>query len=92
MQSITTVITFFQVSTPAMPSAPQPIVTYSTKKQHICKYCAKEFSTKWNVIRHVKLFHNPDDPVIVPQGVANGFLMQMSITAPSMKPERYQYL
>nr|XP_002121746.1 putative mediator of RNA polymerase II transcription subunit 12 [Ciona intestinalis] len=59
------------------------------RRVHICKYCAKEFSTKWNVIRHERLFHSPNDPVIVPHSVANGMAVTVAAAAPVGKPERY---
>lgn len=61
------------------------MVQYTGRKQHICKYCAKEFSTKWNVYRHIKLFHNESDPILVTN--TNGIVMQKLVTAPG-KPER----
>ena len=68
-------------------SRPQTHVGHS-RRVHICRYCAKEFSTKWNVIRHERLFHDPNnDPVIVPQSVANG-VTTMPVAAPAGKPER----
>ncbi|XP_076825513.1 uncharacterized protein LOC143471060 isoform X2 [Clavelina lepadiformis] len=71
-------------------SRPQTHVGHS-RRVHICRYCAKEFSTKWNVIRHERLFHDPNnDPVIVPQSVANG-VTTMPVAAPAGKPESSKY-
>lgn len=63
-----------------------PSRSWPTKKVHMCKYCGKQFSTKWNAIRHENLFHSNDEPVIPP----------MTITVPTAtqlhyihkKPER----
>jgi len=65
------------------------LATSQQKRLHICKYCAKDFSTKWNVIRHERLFHKPTDPVVVPENVLNGTVTDMPImAAPMGKPER----
>lgn len=55
------------------------MIHYSGKKQHICKYCAKTFSTKWNVYRHIKLYHQEGDPIVVPDHT-EGIMLQKLVT------------
>ena len=59
------------------------------RKIHLCKYCAKEFSTKWNVIRHEKLFHTPNDPIVIPPSGSNGTAASITLIGPPGKPERW---
>ena len=63
-------------------------VAWSSRKVHLCKFCGKEFSTKWNVIRHERLFHDPNDPIVVSQSVANGMPTAVTVVSPPGKPER----